>query len=197
MSGAQHGARNHQWKGGRSIASNGYVLVMVGKEHPLADVRGYAYEHRLVASEKIGRTLRDDEHVHHVDGNKTNNDPSNLMVVSREEHGVEHRHAGHALRMPGEANPVVSCECGCGETFERYDATNRPRRFVSGHNPQPATRRDAVLRVLERGPMHRAAIVEALDGQERAVATALSKLKLCGAVANDARGVWRKVSNNG
>jgi lipoate-protein ligase B len=68
---------------------------------------------------------------------------------------------------------------------------------VSGHNPQPASRRDAVLRVLERGPLHRAAIVEALDGQERAVVTALSRLKLCGAVANDARGVWRKVSSDG
>lgn len=64
------GAKNGIWKGGRSVASNGYVLVRVGVEHHLADVRGYAYEHRLVAEEKIGRRLRDDEHVHHVDGDK-------------------------------------------------------------------------------------------------------------------------------
>lgn len=43
------------WKGGRSIASNGYVLVRVGKKHHLADVRGYAYEHRIVAEQKLGR----------------------------------------------------------------------------------------------------------------------------------------------
>lgn len=43
------------WKGGRSIASNGYMLVRVGLSHHLADVRGYAYEHRLVAEQKIGQ----------------------------------------------------------------------------------------------------------------------------------------------
>lgn len=42
---------------GRSIASNGYVLIWVGRDHPLADVRGYAYEHRLVASQTIGRWI--------------------------------------------------------------------------------------------------------------------------------------------
>lgn len=28
---------------------------------------------------------------------------------------------------------VVSCECGCGETFELYDRFRRPRRFKMGH----------------------------------------------------------------
>jgi hypothetical protein len=33
---------NSNWKGGRLIASNGYVLVRVGIGHHLADVRGAA-----------------------------------------------------------------------------------------------------------------------------------------------------------
>jgi hypothetical protein len=33
------GARNPNWKGGRLVASNGYVLVRVGVGHHLADVR--------------------------------------------------------------------------------------------------------------------------------------------------------------
>ena len=38
----QFGATNSQWKGGRIIASNGYVMLRVGTDHHLADVRGYA-----------------------------------------------------------------------------------------------------------------------------------------------------------
>lgn len=52
------GAKNGFWKGGRTVASNGYVLVRVGTDHHLADVRGYVYEHRLIAEQKIGRHLR-------------------------------------------------------------------------------------------------------------------------------------------
>lgn len=74
------GPQNGNWKGGRSVASNGYVLVRVGKDHHLADVRGYAYEHRLNAELMLGRRLEPDEQVHHIDGDKANNATSNLMV---------------------------------------------------------------------------------------------------------------------
>jgi hypothetical protein len=43
--------KSANWKGGKTVTSRGYVLVWVGKDHPLADVRGYAYEHRLVAAQ--------------------------------------------------------------------------------------------------------------------------------------------------
>lgn len=39
------------------------------------------HEHRVVAEEVIGRPLQPGEVVHHIDGNKKNNDPSNLMVL--------------------------------------------------------------------------------------------------------------------
>ena len=72
--------RNPNWRGGRSIASNGYVLIRVGVGHPLADVRGYAYEHRLVASEMLGRPLAPFENVHHVNGRRDDNRPENLEL---------------------------------------------------------------------------------------------------------------------
>lgn len=31
---------------------------------------------------------------------------------------------------------IVTCACGCGASFEKFDSKNRPRRYVSGHNPQ-------------------------------------------------------------
>jgi hypothetical protein len=78
--------RNSNWKGGRKN-HRGYVMVLVGKEHPLADRQGYAYEHRLVLSESLGRWLRPDEEVHHQDGNRENNTLSNLEgPLTKSEH---------------------------------------------------------------------------------------------------------------
>lgn len=128
------GPLNPNWRGGRSTASNGYVLVRVGVGHHLADVRGYAYEHRMVAERSMGRRLLPHEIVHHIDGNPTNNTPCNLAVLSRGDHMVEHRRVGFTLRLPGEANPTIACACGCGSQFEKYDRAGRPRRYVSGHN---------------------------------------------------------------
>ena len=137
--GAQAGERNPFWKGGRTIASNGYMLVKLLPGHHLSDVRGYAYEHRVVAEQKIGRRLLPGEQVHHIDGNKLNNRPDNLEVVAdTAHHRLHHRSLrGQRLRRPGEENPIVTCACGCGETFPKYDISGRPRRYVSGHNIHP------------------------------------------------------------
>lgn len=120
-----------------TITEHGYVLVYVGKGHHLADVRGYAYEHRLVAEKKFGRRLKKGELVHHRKTEKEerkNNDEDNLLIAaSIGEHKVLHRKAGSLLRFPGEGNPLVSCECGCGATFVKYDSNGRPRKFLGGH----------------------------------------------------------------
>ena len=58
----------------------------MGEDHPFADGKGYVMEHRLVTEDNIGRFLFPDEIVHHVDRNKRNNNISNLVIMSREEH---------------------------------------------------------------------------------------------------------------
>lgn len=127
--------RNPNWRGGRSVASNGYVLIRVGTHHHLADVRGYAYEHRLVAEEMLGRRMRPQEVVHHVDGDKQNNLPKNLRVFgNRAHHFVTHRGPNNNCQLPNEPNVTIACACGCGRTFPQYDRYGRPRKFVSGHN---------------------------------------------------------------
>lgn len=132
--GAQALARNPNWKGGRTIASSGYVLVK-RPGHPSADSRGYVYEHRLVAEEKLGRPLRKGEQVHHVNEDKTDNRPENIEVFeSHAHHAREHRKTRFDLRNPGEPNETIECACGCGQTLLKFDADGRARRFISGHN---------------------------------------------------------------
>lgn len=46
--------------------------------------------HRLIMEQILGRELSSDELVHHIDGNKWNNDPSNLTIVTRREHAQIH-----------------------------------------------------------------------------------------------------------
>jgi hypothetical protein len=128
------GPRNPNWRGGRSIASTGYVLIRV-PGHPLADTRGYVYEHRLVASEMLGRMLLRSEIVHHLNGDKTDNRSENLCVAaSRHEHRLMHGEPVLDTRTGGGPNPSILCACGCKTRIKRYDKWGRPRRFVTGHN---------------------------------------------------------------
>ena len=190
------GDRNGNWRGGRTVASTGYILVRVGVEHPLADIRGYVYEHRLVAAKTLGRELLSSEHVHHKDGDKTNNDPENLEVLSAAEHRFEHR-SNDGLRRPGEGNPSVSCACGCGKAFQKYDSTGRPRQYVNGHNRVSSPAADAILSALNDGPHHRTTVRERCGSSMHAVATCLSKLKQAGRVRNVGHGIWERIDKGG
>lgn len=50
---------------------------------------------RWAAEEKLGRRLRDDEVVHHINRNKLDNNPSNLWVFSnQDEHEAAHEEDG-------------------------------------------------------------------------------------------------------
>src|SRR4051812_44369367 len=42
--------------------------------------------HRLIVEDREGRSLGSDELVHHVDHNRLNNSPENLVIISRSEH---------------------------------------------------------------------------------------------------------------
>lgn len=64
---------------------NGYERFY-DKYHPLALKDGMVYYHRHIVSIDIGKWLTSNEHVHHIDGNKSNNNISNLMIVAANTH---------------------------------------------------------------------------------------------------------------
>ncbi len=88
------GAKNPRWSGGIKIHAHGYRLI-ASPEHPFKDKQGYVREHRLVMEKHIGRYLESTEDVHHLDGDKTNNNVSNLeLFASRSEHIRKHHREG-------------------------------------------------------------------------------------------------------
>lgn len=87
------GKDSSRWKGGIIRHSNGYVMVY-NPNHPKADCRGYVYKAILVVEKKLKRCVKKGEVVHHVDGNKLNNSPNNLRLLTPSKHARLHYNQG-------------------------------------------------------------------------------------------------------
>lgn len=98
------------WMTKGSLTPRGYVLIYA-PFHPRAPKGGYVYEHRLVMENTLGRMLERHEVVHHKDGDKTNNDATNLVLTTQSAHAREHAERGITY---------VNCVCDyCGASFQR------------------------------------------------------------------------------
>lgn len=90
---------------GEPIMRMGYIAVYA-PDHPLAASDGYVMQHRWLLHE-MAVPVTDGDHVHHRNGDKTDNRWSNLEVMSESEH---HRHhiaeVGHITNQYG-TFPVV------------------------------------------------------------------------------------------
>lgn len=75
---------------------------------------------RVIMENKLGRYLRDDEDVHHIDGDKSNNSEDNFAIVRRGEHQRFHSTKNHYH------DTMATCQ-SCGQTF--IWTANRQNRY--------------------------------------------------------------------
>ena len=114
---------------------NGYVLVYA-KEHHRAEKSGIVYEHILIAEQILGRKLKKEEVVHHIDLNRSNNTPNNLMIFATSgDHSAFH--AGNkAYKIDGiwyteRTNKNKVCPfCGKEYKISEFDNYNK-RKYCS------------------------------------------------------------------
>lgn len=83
------------WKGGRRLRSDGRYEVWLKVGDDFSDMRGslgYCLEHRLVMAQHLNRSLRSDEHVHHINGDPGDNRIENLQLRAKAHgQGVSYR----------------------------------------------------------------------------------------------------------
>lgn len=138
-------------RGKKVEQGDGYMLVYC-PEYPSAKPNGYVLEHRLVMANYLGRPLKQEEHVHHINGNKKDNRIENLEIVSNAEHRKEHwkqhtqddierlakisRERAKKIKIP---RRLIPCACGCGEMIWNYTDHGRSKKYVKGHNQRGKT----------------------------------------------------------
>lgn len=105
------GSRHGNWSGGRITTGDGYVIVMLEKNDPLAEMRsrgGYVREHRLVMARSLGRVLARNETVHHINGKRDDNRIENLELW----------HSRHPRGERVAEQHCATCTCGHGTRTE-------------------------------------------------------------------------------
>lgn len=153
-------------------------------EHALANKSGKVMEHIYVMSNHIGRKLKKNECVHHIDRDRTNNSLDNLLLMTNSEHAKLH------LREDGRGISVdVECD-NCGKVFCANKSDSR--KYCSSKCSSESSKRFQVSKadlealVWEKPTTQVAKIFGVSDV---AVAKRCKKL----GVKKPPRGYWRKL----
>jgi hypothetical protein len=105
------------------VDKEGYTYIYIGKNYPYRN-GGYTSirEHQYVMEMHLGRRLAKGEIVHHIDGNKKNNNLENLYLTTVEEHNKLHAESENILFKLYKKG-IVGFDRNLGRYFLREDPT--------------------------------------------------------------------------
>lgn len=83
------------------------------------------YVHRTIASQKLGRPLKSTEFVHHIDGDKTNNNLDNLIVFCSNSAHIRYHHGGKIIKLNDGTYDCESIRKNCIVCGKSLDYKNR------------------------------------------------------------------------
>ncbi len=131
--GAQPGKENHQYKTGRRIDLDGYVLVTAPKDHPYARQRTnrsgkLIYEHRLVLEQHLGRYLLPEEVVDHIDGLTLHNAPENLRLFASNGEHLATTTTGRTKLWSAQGRQNIGTRTDRGKVLQRVDSYGQRRK---------------------------------------------------------------------
>lgn len=78
------GEKSPRWTGGKNLTCQGYYRIWNGIGQPRA------LEHRVIAEGALGRKLKPNEIVHHINGDGSDNRNKNLLICDKSYHNWLH-----------------------------------------------------------------------------------------------------------
>lgn len=78
--------KNPNWSGGRHLDRQGYVEILNPQRIAGNKEKIYVKEHRYIMEQYLGEKLGINDHVHHINGIKTDNRLDNLIVKKSSDH---------------------------------------------------------------------------------------------------------------
>lgn len=124
MMGRPKGSRNQT----RKLVHRSDYLARYEPMHPLADSTGYVLEHRMLAWD-AGVLTDPSMHVHHIDGDKHNNDITNLQAMTEADHHRLHISESAVVENQYGIFPLTKGEC----IIDGCDQLAATRGWCNGH----------------------------------------------------------------
>lgn len=95
-----HHTKDFQSKAGKAGKAGGATKIPLRGTGTKTYIKEFGrHQHRVVMERHLGRKLKSNEIVHHIDKNKHNNDLKNLMVMTQSEHCALHLKERYAFSL--------------------------------------------------------------------------------------------------
>lgn len=167
---------------------------VISPDHPLANKSGKVYYHRYIKSLFIGRYVKHDEHVHHIDENKSNNNPENLQLVDPITHTRIHIAERLNLESIDDFKYKIPMKCQhCSKEFTGY--RDNESKFCSLECASNSRKKfDPSKEELERlvWQMPTTKVAEIFGVSDKAITKRCTAL----GITKPPRGYWAKVQYN-